>query len=121
MPDKDAGSAYLIDSDDEMTRLERQAAIYGTSDDLAHLALRPTDNVLDAGCGAGAITRTIARAVAQGHATGLDRESRYIEYAAQRALADGISNIAFHTGHVTELPFEAARFDVVWSKHLLSG
>ena len=43
--------SYLIDSDVEMLRLDRQAAIYGNSDDLAHLALGPTDRVLDAGCG----------------------------------------------------------------------
>lgn len=114
-----AASAYLIDSDGEMNRLERQAAIYGTSEDLAHLALRPTDTVLDAGCGAGAITRTIARAVPQGHATGLDREDRYIAYAAHRLIAENLPNIDFLVGNVLELPFEDARFDVVWSKHLL--
>ena len=65
--------SYLIDSDVEMLRLERQAAIYGNSDDLAHLALGPTDRVLDAGCGSCQITRTIATAVPQGKATGIDR------------------------------------------------
>lgn len=110
---------YLIDSDAEMVRLERQAAIYGAEDDLAHLALRPTDRVLDAGCGAGPITRTIARAVSQGQATGIDREPRYIDYARRKAAAEGIAHAEFLTGNLLALPFGDGAFDVVWSKHVL--
>ena len=111
--------SYLIDSDVEMLRLERQAAIYGNSDDLAHLALGPTDRVLDAGCGSGQITRTVATAVPQGKATGIDREQRYIDYARRRAHAEGTPNIAFIEGNLVALPFENDSFDVVWSKHVL--
>lgn len=118
-PELQSTDSYLIDSDAEMLRLERQAAIYGTADDLAHLALRPTDRVLDAGCGSGQITRTIAAAVPQGQATGIDREPRYIDYARRRAQADGLSNIAFTEGNLLALPFENGAFDVVWSKHVL--
>lgn len=119
MPDRSAADAYLIDSDEEMIRLERQAAIYGLEDDLDHLALRHTDKVLDAGCGAGAITRTIARAIPEGHATGLDRDARYVDYARRKASAERLVNIDFVTGNVVTLPFEDNLFDVVWSKHLL--
>jgi ubiquinone/menaquinone biosynthesis C-methylase UbiE len=114
-----SSESYLIDSDDEMLRLDRQAAIYGTADDLAHLALRPADQVLDAGCGSGHITRTIAAAVPQGHATGFDREPRYIDYARRRASAANTSNIAFVEGNLLALPFADHSFDVVWSKHVL--
>ncbi len=111
--------SYLIDSDAEMLRLERQAAIYGTADDLTHLALGAADRVLDAGCGSGQITRTIAAAVPQGRATGIDREPRYINYAQRRAQAEGSHNIEFVEGNLLELPFENSSFDVVWSKHVL--
>lgn len=111
--------SYLIDSDVEMLRLERQAAIYGMADDLAHLALGPTDRVLDAGCGSGQITRTIAAAVPQGKTTGIDREPRYIDYARRRAHAEGTPNITFVEGNLLELSFENNSFDVVWSKHVL--
>ena len=110
---------YLIDSNEEMVRLERQAAIYGAHDDLAHLALKGTEVVLDAGCGAGAITRTIARALPSGHVVGLDREPRFVDYARRKAEADDVSNTEFTTGDVLSLPFGDAHFDVVWSKHLL--
>ncbi len=111
--------SYLIDSDAEMLRLDRQAAIYGTADDLAHLALGPTDRVLDAGCGSGQITRTIAAVLPQGKATGVDREPRYIDYARRRADAKGPPNIDFVEGNLLALPFEKDSFDVVWSKHVL--
>lgn len=110
---------YLLDSSEEMQRLERQAALYGSADDLAALALRRGDRVLDAGCGAGIISRTIARAVPEGRVTGLDREARYVDYARRRAAADGLRNAEFVDGDVLALPFEADTFDVVWSKHLL--
>lgn len=118
-PELQSTDTYLIDSDAEMLRLERQAAIYGTADDLAHLALRPAERVLDAGCGSGQITRTIAAAVPQGQITGIDREPRYIDYARRRAHAERMSNIAFVEGNLMALPFEDGSFDVVWSKHVL--
>jgi ubiquinone/menaquinone biosynthesis C-methylase UbiE len=114
------GSAtYLIDSSDEMQRLDRQAGIYGSADDLAHLALWPTDRVLDAGCGSGRITRSIAAALPQGQVTGVDREPRYLAHARQQAQGDGLQNIRFVEGNLLALPFEAGSFDVVWSKHVL--
>ena len=117
--ERQSSNSYLIDSDVEMLRLERQAAIYGKADDVAHLALGPADRVLDAGCGSGHITRTIAAAVPQGTVTGIDREPRYIDYARRRAHAEGTSNIAFIEGNLLELPFDNDSFDVVWSKHVL--
>lgn len=110
---------YLLDSDVEPLRLERQARIYGFEDDLAHLAPAPTDHVLDAGCGSGAITRAIAGRVPQGTATGLDRSAQYIDFARRAAAGEGLLNTRFEIGDVTALPFPDASFDVVWSKHLL--
>jgi ubiquinone/menaquinone biosynthesis C-methylase UbiE len=111
--------SYLIDSDAEMLRLDRQAAIYGTADNLSHLTLGHADHVLDAGCGSGQITRTIAAAVPRGRATGIDREPRYIDYVRRTASADATPNIGFVEGNVLALPFENHSFDVVWSKHVL--
>lgn len=116
---QEAASDYLIHSDLEMARLERQAAVYGTQDDLDVLELSGDEQVLDAGCGAGTLTRTIARAVPRGRVLGIDRDARYIAYALNRARADGLENADFVHGDAAGLPFEDDRFDVVWSKHLL--
>jgi ubiquinone/menaquinone biosynthesis C-methylase UbiE len=119
MTDKDLNPGYLLDSDEEPLRLERQSRIYGYDDDLRHLALAPTEQVLDAGCGSGAITRAIAKAVPNGQAMGVDREPKYVNFARHKAGLEGIENIRFEIGDVLDLPFEDDIFDIVWSKHLL--
>jgi SAM-dependent methyltransferase len=110
---------YLLDSDDELLRLERQAKIYGFQDDLRHLALSGAERVLDAGCGAGVITRAVARALPQGNVIGVDRETRYVDFARCKAASEQLSNIEFQVADVLSLPFSGGTFDVLWSKHLL--
>lgn len=110
---------YVIHSDEEPLRLERQARIYGSADDLRFLAANPGDHVLDAGCGSGSLSRAAARALPQGRVTGVDRDPRYIDFARRQAATEGLGNIAFELGDVLQLPFADASFDIVWSKHLL--
>ncbi|MBX9629590.1 MAG: methyltransferase domain-containing protein [Burkholderiales bacterium] len=110
---------YLLDSDQETLRLERQARIYGVEDDLRFMAPSSHEQVLDVGCGSGSITRVIARALGTGVATGLDRQPKYVDFARRKAASEGISNIRFETGDATKLPFPDKSFDAVWSKHLL--
>jgi ubiquinone/menaquinone biosynthesis C-methylase UbiE len=119
MADKDKSKDYILDNDEECLRLERQAELYGFEDDLKHLSLAPTDQVLDVGCGSGAITRKIACAVHDGKAVGADMISKYIDFARHKASVENINNIQFEVGDALELPFEDDSFDVVWSKHLL--
>ena len=119
MPDSKFNPEYVIHSDEEPLRLERQARMYGTLDDLRFLAVQPSDHVLDAGCGSGSITRTIAGSLKGGSVTGLDREPKYIDFARRSAAASGLLNAKFELGDVTKLPFPNQTFDIVWSKHLL--
>ena len=92
---------------------------YGFEDDLKHLSLTSTNQVLDVGCGSGAITRKIACAVPDGKAVGADRKPKYINFARRKADLENIRNIQFEVGDALKLPFEDDSFDVVWSKHLL--
>ena len=71
--------------------------------------------MLDAGCGAGTISRSIARAVPRGDVVGLDREPRYLDFARRQAAAEGLSNLRFETGDLLNLPFEDHCFDLAWS------
>ena len=119
MTDPELNPQYLIHSDQEPLRLECQARVYGVEDDLRHLALHAGDRVLDAGCGAGTISRSIARAVPRGDVVGLDREPRYLDFARRQAAAEGLSNLRFETGDLLNLPFEDHCFDLAWSKHVL--
>ena len=119
MPDQRFNEDYLLESDEEPLRLERQALIYGFEDDLAVLSLSSDERVLDAGCGAGSITRAIAKDNPNGTAIGIDRDPNFIDYAKRKAASDGIENIEFKIGDVLDLPFDDNHFDVVWSKHVL--
>ncbi len=66
--------------------------------------------VLDAGCGDGALARTLARHGAS--VVGLDADSSMVE-AARRAAADAGLEATFVAGELARLPFPDASFDVV--------
>lgn len=73
--------------------------------------LSPGMAVLDVGCGTGAITKDIARAVGpDGAVVGVDRDRGLLERA--RAHCAALSNLRFEEADATQLAYEA-RFDVV--------
>lgn len=79
--------------------------------------LRPGHRVLDVGCGSGAITAGIARAVGlHGSAVGVDRDQGLLELA--RAEHAGIPNLSFQSGDATSLTFEE-EFDIVTAARTL--
>lgn len=111
--------SYVIHSDEEPLRLDRQARIYGVEDDLYHAALTHGDKVLDAGAGSGCASRLFATRYPDCSIVSFDRNQSYLDYARRAAASEGLSNIEFMEGDVTQIPFPDATFDVVWSKHLL--
>ncbi|HXP83398.1 MAG TPA: methyltransferase domain-containing protein [Bryobacteraceae bacterium] len=87
--------------------------------DHSHLAglLRPGLDVLDVGCGTGAITVGIARAVGiDGLVVGVDRDTGLLEIA--RREHQGIANLRFELADAIKLPFHA-RFDIVTAARTL--
>ena len=110
---------YVIHSDEEPRRLDRQAAIYGTEDDLRHITIPPGARVLDAGCESGSASRLFASSQKSANVIGVDRNAQYIDYASREAAKQTIDNVTFRVADVLSLPFGDAEFDVVWSKHLL--
>ncbi len=81
------------------------------------LNLPPGSRGLDAGCGIGLQTLSLAEAVGpEGHITGLDFLHELLEYGETLVEEAGFSErISFRQGDVSRLPFEANRFDWVWS------
>jgi ubiquinone/menaquinone biosynthesis C-methylase UbiE len=110
---------YVIHTDEEPLRLERQARLYDIAAEVRRLELSGCTRVLDAGCGSGAMARAIARAAPQAEVVGIDREERYIDFARRKAAQDGLNNLRFEVADVTALPLPSEHFDRVWSKHLL--
>ena len=80
---------------------------------LAAAAARPGEKVLDVGCGTGSTTAELAHAVgAQGKVLGVDISEPLIG----AARAHKLDNATFATGDAATYPFDAASFDLVFSR-----
>ncbi|MDA2930561.1 class I SAM-dependent methyltransferase [Acidobacteria bacterium AH-259-O06] len=75
----------------------------------------PHDQVLDVACGAGGVACEAAR-IAH-HVTGIDVTPAMIQQAKTLQSQQALSNVTWHTGDVTQLPFPANNFDVVLTRY----
>jgi SAM-dependent methyltransferase len=100
-------------SDREEARLLDQAS---TLSDLLHAGTRYPEGarVLEAGCGVGAQTLTLARNSPGARFTCVDLSARSVEAARERARAAGLTNVAFQQADLFELPFPEEHFDHVF-------
>lgn len=79
-------------------------------------SIRPSNRVLDIGCGNGETTRRAARLASTGSAYGVDLSARMIEQARELAADAGITNIAFAQADAQIHRFDPATFDVAISR-----
>lgn len=77
--------------------------------------LKPTDKILDVGCGPGSITIDLAKLVPEGRVVGVDISHDSVERARKAAEDQGITNVEFFTMDVHKLSerFTESSFDVV--------
>jgi SAM-dependent methyltransferase len=75
-------------------RFERSLAAY---DDalFAAAAIKPTDRVLDVGCGTGATSRMAAARASAGAVLGVDLSAEMLAVARRRAAEQGLTNVTF--------------------------
>ncbi|HEV7607868.1 MAG TPA: class I SAM-dependent methyltransferase [Steroidobacteraceae bacterium] len=78
--------------------------------------IRPTDRVLDVGCGGGQTTRDAARAASSGSVLGVDISEEMLERARRLTLNTGLRNITYELGDAQVHPFQPAHFDVIISR-----
>ncbi len=71
---------------------------------LEKMRLAPADSVLDVGCGAGWLSRRLAKLAPQGRVVGMDVSDEMIRHA-RRSSVD-FENLMFVTGEVEEIPWE---------------
>jgi SAM-dependent methyltransferase len=71
---------------------------------LEKMRLAPADNVLDVGCGAGWLSRRLAKRVPEGRVVGMDISDEMIR-RARRGSVD-FDNLMFVTGEVAEIPWQ---------------
>lgn len=106
---------------EEVGRLEAQAiALSGElTAEAKFLSLRPGLEVLDAGCGPGAITRWIAKQVAPARVVGVDADSAFILAARKEAERQGVSNAVFLEQSIDKMEFRDANFDLSYCRLVL--
>jgi ubiquinone/menaquinone biosynthesis C-methylase UbiE len=81
--------------------------------------LNPGVDVVDVGCGVGAIALDVAARVAPGRVLGVDADAGQIETARASAAERGAENASFEVGSVYELPVADASADVVYANAVL--
>ena len=80
--------------------------------------LRAGMDILDVGCGPGTITCDLARIVAPGRVTGIDRAPEVLAQASDLARERGV-DVRFEEGDVYALAYGDATFDVVHAHQVL--
>jgi SAM-dependent methyltransferase len=88
--------------------------------ELAGLAgIRGGMEILDAGSGLGGPSRHLAQ-TSGSRITGVDLSPRFVAIAKQFAERAGLGNlVTYQTGDLLSLPFPEARFDLVWTQHVV--
>lgn len=97
-------------SERENLRLVDQAT---TLTELLHsdTAYPPGSKVLEAGCGVGAQTVTLARNSPDANITSVDISEDSLQAARDRVQAAGFTNVAFQQADIFDLPFASESFD----------
>ena len=97
----------------ENDRLQDQA---DTLVELLHADTRyePGSRVLEAGCGVGAQTVTLASRSPQARFVSVDISAESVAIAAKRVEEAGLTNVEFRQGDLFALPFQARSFDHVF-------
>jgi len=97
----------------ELHRLQDQAT---TLVDLLHAdVVYPAGaRVLEAGCGVGAQTLTLASRSPQAHFTSIDTSADSLAQARQSVAAAGLTNVVFEQADIFSLPFTHRSFDHVF-------
>lgn len=87
----------------------------------AEIALQPGEQVLDVGCGSGAVSRWVAHQTnGQNPIRGVDINDYLLQEAQTLAKSDGVDHVVhFAPGNAEALPFPANHFDVVISTTVL--
>ncbi|MFH1037416.1 MAG: methyltransferase domain-containing protein [PVC group bacterium] len=98
----------LIDQADTLTLLLHHDTMYP-----------PGSMVLEAGCGVGAQTVTLARNSPGARIVSIDQSEESIARAEKRVSGEGVTNVTFRKADIYQLPFDRQSFDHVFVCFLL--
>jgi SAM-dependent methyltransferase len=83
----------------------------------AAYGIRPGDEVVDIGCGAGLTTREAGRLAAPGGVVGVDVSERMLDRARELTAAERLDNVRYELGDAQVHRFDPAGFDVAISRY----
>jgi len=109
-------SDYLMEHPLEAERLEIKTKKERILKEFEYIPLQRGMEVLDVGCGTGAVTRIIAGQVAPGQVWGLDISGERLESAKRIAEEKAVRNVHYLQGDVKSLEQGERRFDLVYSR-----
>jgi ubiquinone/menaquinone biosynthesis C-methylase UbiE len=109
---------YLMEHPLEAERLELKTRREKILEELRLVPLHAGMEVLDVGCGTGAVTRILAERVAPGRVVGLDLSEDRLSVAREIAKEQGVSNVEYRQADVRDLDPQDKRFDLVYSRCL---
>ena len=109
---------YLMEHPLEAERLELKTNRKKILGELELVPLQPGMNVLDVGCGTGAVTRILAERVAPGKVVGVDLSEERLSVARQIAEEQAIPNLEYVQSDVRDLDPKSQRFDLTYSRCL---
>lgn len=112
------GAATALYRDDDLDGLPAGARRWalGVGTPVAHADLRPGEQVVDLGCGAGIDALLAARAVGpDGHVVGVDLLPTMIDRARGFATESGLGNVEFVHAPIEDLPLDDGSVDVIIS------
>lgn len=75
---------------------------------LARMGIEADDNILDLGCGAGWLSRVLAKSAPQGRVVGMDISDEMVRRARQKSV--DFENLVFIVGAAEETPWESNFF-----------
>ena len=114
----DEAPTYLHGHHDSVLRSHRWRTAENSAGYLL-AELRPTDRLLDVGCGPGTITVGLAGRLPEGRVVGVDRASDVLVEARAEAVRGRAANVTFEVADVDRLAFEDGAFDVVHAHQVL--
>jgi ubiquinone/menaquinone biosynthesis C-methylase UbiE len=109
--DVDRGGPHLAEGSEHTATVNEELERRARAQLLAALELKPTDLVLDAGCGTGANFDAVSPKVRE--VIGIDFSEEQIARAHRRIVSEKLLNVKAQVGDMTKLPFPADSFDKV--------
>ena len=111
-------TSYLMEHPLEAERLELKTKREKILEELKLVPLYPGMDVLDVGCGTGAVTRILAERVSPGRVVGLDLSEERLSVARDLAREKGVSNVEYVKADVRDLDPKNNKFDLAYSRFL---